>query len=154
MKVNFTRKYCWWFRNPAITTFGMYKTPRKWWDFIYQPQLVSFRRISGCHQQKIPPFSPTSCELLSPLNLGWGNLKKQRGEARSRGSKKPGVKGVHPQSLAVRPWKMKGRRSGFLLGVGNFSGAFAVKLWKGTFFSVLPSRQSLGQKKTWEISGG
>ena len=41
---------------------------------------------------------------------------------------------MHPRSLtASLPLKNggKGRRSGFLLGFGNFSGAFAVKLREG-----------------------
>ena len=39
---------------------------------------------------------------------------------------------IHPRSLTARPWKMVvGRRSGFLLGFGHFSRAFALKLREG-----------------------
>ena len=41
--------YCWWFRNPAVTTWECAKTIVNS-GINYQPQLVSFR-ISGCHQQ-------------------------------------------------------------------------------------------------------
>ena len=47
--------------------------------------------------------------------------------------------GLHPRSLtASLPLKNggKGRRSGFLLGFGDFSGAFAVKHREGTSTKV------------------
>ena len=44
---------CWWFRNPKQPP-GMFLKPWKYWDQLPTYQLVSWSRISGCHQQYDP----------------------------------------------------------------------------------------------------
>ena len=79
----------------------------------------------------------TVFNTLTPLNLGsepWKNNGVKPNT--SRDSRKPWVKGVHPQCLAVRPWKMdgKGRRSGFLWESVTFQGRLLLNFGRVPFF--------------------
>lgn len=43
-------KYCWWYRNPGVHHLGCIKLCKKNGFQLPIPQLVGFRRISGCQQ--------------------------------------------------------------------------------------------------------
>ena len=89
---------------------------------------------------------------IQQIRSTWSSLASLKKTDMSHTCKQKLLKNYHPPSLTALPWRMMvGRRSGFLLGFGYFSGANSwtsdrYLVWKLVTFQVSPSSRCSFQR--------
>ena len=126
---NLSNPYCWWFRNPAITTFWMYKNTNEQWDIL--PTSTGERRISEASAVWIFPY-------LFPFrgHPMEGVIQDDPVEPQGIGATVSRIPPLDPGASNIAGWKMGDPDWGkmyFLLKMGDIPASY-VSLPEGSWY--------------------